>query len=320
MTLLQFMLLGITILAIRLANWRPPGWLFWFTILWGIFFYNGARTIILGQFSILVGLGLFLALWAIEHRRDGWAGVFLSLTTIKPQMVLLVLIFLFGWALFQRRWRLIGSFTASVLVLVASSLLLIPTWPVDLYHNIIAYTQYVAFGTPLENLLRYFLPSAIAAPSTMVLSALLFLALLPSWWRAWRTTPIPVLSTGQNGIGQGAYTWAILLSLIVGSFITFRSGTTNQMILYLPLFFFFRRLAPWPASKGGLKVKVRRAAITVALIEVGLAVFMWWVFIATLEGNWEHVMMHGLLPALILLLYAADWRALRRAAYGKEQP
>lgn len=289
MTLLQFMLLGNTILAIRLAHWRPPGWLFWLTVFWGIFFYNGARAIILGQFSILVGLALFLALGAIECRRDGWAGIFLSLTTIKPQMVFLVVVFLLLWALARRRRRLAGSFVVSLLVLVGSSMLLVPTWPLDFVRNAIAYTDYVAFGTPLENLLHYFLPAAVAAPLTVVLSALFFLTLLPGWWLALR------------GRAEG-FTWAVMTTLIVGSLITFRSATTNQIILYLPLFFFFRRL---PAAK-------RPAAP--ALIEVGLAIFMWGIFAATLEGNWENVMLHGLLPALMLALYAIDGRALWRTA------
>jgi hypothetical protein len=289
MTWLQFMLLGSTALAIRLARWQPPYWLFGFTVLWGIFFYNGARAIILGQFSIVVSLFLLLALWAIERRRDGWAGVCLSLTTIKPQMVFLVVAFLLLWALVRRRWRLIGSFAVSLVVLVASSMLLVPSWPLEFVRNAIAYTDYVAFGTPVENLLHYLLPAEIAAPLTLILSVLLFLALLPGWWQALRGQP-------------AGYTWSVLSTLIVGSLITFRSATTNQVILYLPLFLFFRRLVG------------RWAAVTASLIEVGLAAFMWGVFAATLEGNWEHVMMHGLLPALMLLLYAADWRALWRTA------
>ena len=47
---------------------------------------------------------------------------------------------------------------------------------------------------------------------------------------------------------------------------------------------------------------------------------MWIIFVTTLEGNWEHTMMHGLLPALMLLLYALDWRALWRTAQAQEQP
>jgi hypothetical protein len=285
MTLLQFILLGSTILAIRLARWHPPTWLFWLTVFWGILFYNGARAIILGQFSILVGLFLLLALWAIERRRDGWAGIFLSLTTIKPQMVFLVLAFLLLWALVRRRWRLIGSFAGSILFLVGSSMLLVPTWPLDFVRNAVAYSDYVAFGTPLENLLHFLLPAPVAAPLVVALSALFCLALLPGWWLALRSQP-------------GGYTWAVLSTLIVGSLVTFRSATANQVILYLPIFFFFRRLTR------------HRPALTAALVEIGLVVMMWGTFAATLEGNWEHVMMHGLLPALALLLYAADWRGL----------
>ena len=294
MVVLQFMLLGSTILAIRLSGWRPPTWLFWFTILWGILFYNGARAIILGQFSILVTLALFLALWAIQSRRDGWAGLFLAVTTIKPQMVFLVMVFLLVWALFQRRWRLIGSFIITMLLLVVTSMLLVPTWPLDFIRNAVAYSDYVAFGTPLENLLHYFLPANLADRLTLILSGLFFLALLPGWWFGWRGRP-------------GGYVWAVLSTLIVGSLITFRSATTNQVILYLPLFFFFRTLAG------------RWAVVTPLLVEIGLAILMWGVFLATLAGNWENVMMHGLLPALMLLLYAIDWRALWRTAKVQEQ-
>ena len=294
MVVLQFMLLGSTILAIRLAGWGPPTWLFWFTILWGILFYNGARAIILGQFSILVTLALFLALWAVQSRRDGWAGLFLAVTTIKPQMVFLVLVFLLVWALCQRRWRLIGSFITSTLLLVVTSMLLVPTWPLDFIRNAVAYSDYVAFGTPLENLLHYILPANLADPLTLVLSGLFFLALLPGWWFGWQGRP-------------GGYAWAVLSTLIVGSLITFRSATTNQVILYLPLFYFFRSLAG------------RWAVITPVLVEVGLAILMWTVFVTTLAGNWENVMMHGLLPALMLLLYALDWRTLWRTAKVQEQ-
>jgi hypothetical protein len=298
MTLLQFMLLAITGLSIHLARWRPPAWLLGLTLLWGILLYNGARAIILGQFSILVALALLLALWAIEQRRDGWAGFLLAVTTIKPQMVILLLIFLFVWALFRRRWRLIGAFFITMLVLLTSSILLVPTWPLDFLLNAIAYARFIRFGTPLENLLHYLLPANLATPLTIILSVIFFGALLPGWWLAWRRPP------GQRA--AGAYLWAILTTLIVGNLITFRSATTNQMTLYLPLFFYFHRLSQ------------RWSRIGPLLIEVGLAVLMWTVFISTLEGNWEHTMMHGLLPALMLLLYALDWRALFRTT--QEQP
>lgn len=289
MTLLQFMLLGSTVLAIHLSGWKPPQWLFWVTVVWGILFYNGARAILLGQFSILVGLALFLALWAIDHKRDAWAGVLLAVTTIKPQMVFLVMAFLMIWALLQGRWRIITSFIVSMLVLTLSSMMLVYTWPLDFVLNAIAYSDYVAFGTPLENLLHYLLPANVAAPLTVILSIVLFMALLPGWWLAWRGRP-------------EAYTMALMSTLIVGSLITFRSATTNQVILYLPLFFFFHRLTAIVPSG------------VVAAVEWGLFFFMWGAFALTLDGDWEHVMMHGLLPAVMVLLYLVDWRALWRTA------
>jgi hypothetical protein len=307
MTLLQFMLLAATILSVRLSGWRPPPWLFWLTVFWGIFFYNGARAIILGQFSILVALALLLALWALEQRRDSWTGVWLAVATIKPQMVFLVLVFLLLWALTQRRWRIVASFGVSMLVLVLSSMVLVPTWPLDFINNAVAYSDYVAFGTPLENLLHYVLPASLAAPLTVILSTLFFLTLLPGWWLA--LTPPSFPPRSWVGLREGAFTWALMSTLIVGSLITFRSATTNQVILYLPLFFFFRRLVLVNEGKP-------RINLVIALIEIGLAVLMWSVFATTLEGNWENIMMHGLLPALMLLLYAVDWPNLWAAAWG----
>ena len=76
-----------------------------------------------------------------------------------------------------------------MLVLLLSSLLLVPTWPLDFWRNTLAYASYIQFGTPLENLLHYFLPAQLAEPLTLILSGLFFLALLPGWWLAWHTRP-----------------------------------------------------------------------------------------------------------------------------------
>jgi len=298
LTLLQFMLLAVTVLSIYLSGWRPTGWLFLATVFWGIFFYNGARAIILGQFSVLVGLALLLALAAISIRRDNWAGVFLAATTIKPQMVFLALAFLLLWALFRRRWRIVSSFAVALAALTLGSMALVPGWPLDFARNALAYSDYVAFGTPLENLLHYLLPAALAGWLTPVLSAVFFLALLPDWWLALR---------GR----AGGYTAAVMSTLIVGSLITFRSATTNQIILYLPLFFFFYRLQ--------VSLGKKRAVVGAALVQAGLLLLMWAVFLVTIAGNWENVMLHGLLPALLLLLYALDGRGLWQAAQTFEQ-
>jgi hypothetical protein len=295
MTLLQFMLFAVTLLSLWLSGWRPPPWLFGVTVFWGIFFYNGARSIILGQFSVLVGLALLAGLLAISRRRFVWAGLFLSVSTIKPQMVFLILLFIMLWALVHRHWRLIFSFGGTVLLLVLSSMLLVPTWPLDFIENAIAYSDYVAFGTPLENLLHFLLPADMAAPLTVILSGLFFLLLLPGWWLAIRGRP-------------GGYTWAVLSTLIVGSLITFRSATTNQIILYLPIFFFFYRLTDHSL------LSRKQSYLVALLLQIVLFLVMWGTFAITLAGNWEHVMMHGLLPALLLLLYLFDWRGLWRAS------
>ena len=122
----------------------------------------------------------------------------------------------------------------------------------------------------------------------------------------------PVLSEAEASKIQTAYTWSIMTTLIVSSLITFRSATTNQVILYLPLFFYFYRLTlAFPLKAGKPNSKANLIAV---LVEAGLLIFMWVVFAATIKGNYEHIMMHGLLPAIMLLVYALDWRGVWRAA------
>ena len=100
----------------------------------------------------------------VERRHDFWAGFFLACTTIRPQMVVLLVIFLLAWAIFQKRWRILGGFIISIAGFVFSSMLLVPTWPFDFIRNAIDYSDYVAFGTPLENLLHYLLRGPICRP------------------------------------------------------------------------------------------------------------------------------------------------------------
>ena len=87
MTLLQFALIALTVLTLRLAHWKVSPPMLAATVLWGVFFYPGARAIMLGQFSILVALATMFAVWGLIARHEWLGGAVLALATIKPQMV-----------------------------------------------------------------------------------------------------------------------------------------------------------------------------------------------------------------------------------------
>jgi hypothetical protein len=287
MVVLQFILVLGAGLCLKLVKWQIPSWLLLLTMLWAVFFYPGARSVILGQFSVVV-FGFFIAaLWAIEQRRDYVAGVCLALTTIKPQMVFMLVPLLLLWTLTQRRWQIMIGFGSALLILTGTAMLFVPTWLQDFYRGLFAYSDYVGFYSPIENLTRTF-AAPIAVPLANGLSLVLVGLMLFSWGQVWLKKP-------------GWFVYALMLTLIIGNLVAFRSATTNHVILYLPLLLWFRRISELD----------NRGNIVVFSVQTGLNLLLWFGFLKFIIGaNFEHPFMHGFLPLLLLLLYLADWRGL----------
>jgi hypothetical protein len=82
------------------------------------------------QLALVVGFTLAAALAALTTGRYMMAGTLLALATIKPQMVVLVILFLLLWSIskWRERRRLAESFAVTELLLCTSSLLIWPGW------------------------------------------------------------------------------------------------------------------------------------------------------------------------------------------------
>lgn len=287
MVLLQFGLIFGTILCLKWVNWKIASWLLVLTMLWAVFFYPGARSILLGQFSVLVFVFLAAALFTIEQRWDYAAGACLALTTIKPQVVFMLIPLLLLWALTQCRWKVIAGFGGALLFLTVAAMLFVPTWLQDFYRGLFAYSGYVGFYSPIENLTRTF-AAPIAVPLANGLSVVLIGLMLFTWWQVWLKKP-------------GWFVYALMLTLIISNLVAFRSATTNHVILYLPLLLWFRRISQ--LGSGG--------NLLVFFVQTCLNLLLWFGFLKFIIGtNFEHPFMHGFLPLLLLLLYLADWRGL----------
>jgi hypothetical protein len=96
-------------LSLRLASWKPAPVLLALLLLFSLFWYHGLRSLVNGNAVILVAVGLVAGLLALRAGSEELAGVLFAFTTIKPQVVVLVLAFVCIWGLFQGRWRLVGQ-------------------------------------------------------------------------------------------------------------------------------------------------------------------------------------------------------------------
>jgi hypothetical protein len=113
---------------IRVTHWKIANWLFIILILFSILWYHSVRPVINGNPSVLVALFISIAFLAIWQEMDPLAGFLLALTTIKPQMVILLIPFVILWAISRKRWTLIWSFLGSMAILVFSGTLLVLDW------------------------------------------------------------------------------------------------------------------------------------------------------------------------------------------------
>ncbi len=289
-TLLVGMVTAV-VLTLRLVNWQQPVWLFALTMLWAVLFYHFTRTIILGQFAALVFLWLAAALLALQRGREGWAGFWLALTTMKPQMTVLLILALLLWALARRRWRFVASFSLTIAALFALSFLFLPSWLTSFVRQVLFYPDYTITGSPLWVITGHYLPQ-LGQPVERLLSVLAIGLMVWEWRRLWRETAV------------GSQLLLVLgVTMVVTNLILVRTATTNYIIMTIPLFLLLRELAMrWQGGNLGI-----------ALFYGFSILSSWALFLATIQGDTEHPIMYlpwpfALLPLLLWQLYRADNR------------
>jgi len=280
--ILEFALLLAVFFTFRIYRWQPKPWLLAATCFWSVLFYPGARSVILGQFAVMVFAFVALALLALKKGRDIMAGLCLALSTIKPQMVFLLIPLLLLWAIYHQRWRVVGSFVISMTVLVLSSLLLIPTWIADFFTWMSRYPSYTAIGSPIWTLTHYFFPQ-LGTPVEIVISLLVVGHLLYTW-------------RGAVDESWLEFDWVVAMTFIVTNLIALRTATTNYVVLLMPTFVVFKTLD---------KRFQRWGAMLIALIELLLLVGFWILFATTVAGNYEHPIMYLPLPIGLWLIFVA---------------
>lgn len=276
-TILVWVTIGIVAVMMLRLHWRPspPGMVG--LLLAGIMFYPAARSVLLGQFTLHVTLFLALSLLMWQRGHDGWAGIFLAATSVKPQMVILIGVWLLLWAIRQRRWRFIGGVLGGGLAFLLMAMLLYPPWPLRFWEDTFRYSAVAGGNIPLAVFFEWLLPAYADIARTAV-SAVLIIIMLYTWWRAWRSHD------------ENAFLLALFWTIVVSVLVTFQTGTTNQAIFLIPLFIWLyqglQRWGVWPMT-----------AVTALLLFC-----LWWLFLATISGDYENPLLFFPMPFFILAI------------------
>ncbi len=291
MTVLEVSLILITFIGLSLSRWKPSSWLLSILLIFSFLWYYGLRPVINGNLAIIVALLIGLALMALKSELDSLAGFLLALTTIKPQMVVLLIPLLLIWAISHRRWNLILSFVGSLILLMAGFSLFIPDWIVQNFRQVLSYPTYTLPSTPQAILVNW-LPG-VGKQLGWTISILMAILLLLEW---------------RSVVGK-EYRWLLwtaCFTLVITNLIGIQTATENYVAMFLGLVLVFATLD---------KRWQRAGRLLVLVCMMFLLLGTWTLFLTTLQSGdqpIQHPILFFIFPAFLLpSLYFVRWWAIR---------
>jgi hypothetical protein len=280
-----------TYFSLKLARWTPSKWMLAIYFIFSVVWYHAFRPLINGNAVILVALAITGGLLALRNKSDEMAGVLFAFCTIKPQVVLIITIFIYYWAIKQRRFKFIIWHASTIALLLMSTLLLIPSWPIQNLAEIIRYPSYNPPGT-FGSALAALLPG-IGTQTGWVVTGILALMLLVEWRISLR-------------FDINAFIWCALLTLAASQWIGIQTDPGNFIVLFPALILIF---ATWEQRWKSIGLILTLSSIVIML--VGL----WSLFIYTLEPGYQpqqSPIMFFPLPLFVLAcLYWIRWWAVK---------
>jgi hypothetical protein len=289
MTLLELSLLILAVFSLKLSNWRLTVVRLSLVLAFSLLWYPGFRNIINGQFAALDSLFIIGALLLIYRKEDTGAGILLALSTIEPQMVVLIIPFIILWSLSVRRYQIIYGTLGGIAVLMVFSLVLLPSWPVDIIRQLLSNPSYTVRIKSIPSIIANTVPG-INRPLDLFINVVICAYLIFEW----------VISWAKN---ERWFIWTALLTLVVTNILLVRTSTA-QYVVMLPVLYLIGRV--WEDRWG------RVGQISTWLLFIGLIIGLWALFLATVKDTVEPVVMYLPLPMICLVgLWWVRWWAIR---------
>ncbi len=287
MTMMEITLLITGYLALQMTNWKPKilvlALLSQFSVLW----YHGFRAVINGNAVIVVAFFIAATLYALYNHNYQVAGIFLALSTIKPNLVILFIFFVLIWCLYQKKIQVVIWFLGSMLVLTLGAMIIIPDWINQNLQEILRYPGYNPPGSVGE-VIALWLPGfewvirwGIGIGLSTILGVEIWAAKKGSYER---------------------FLWTACLTLTISQWIGIATDPGNFVILFIPLILVLSRLEErWK----------RQAAVLIPVILGVLFFGLWGLFLLTLSFDYQPMqssLMFFPIPGFLMIgLYWIKW-------------
>lgn len=287
MTILELSIIFSTILTLKVINWKPRLLMTILLIVFGLFWYHALRSIINGNAVVIILFTITLVFYGIKYQLDELVGISMALMTIKPQVVLIFLIFIIFWALTNKRSKIIFWFLGTFLLLVMISLFILPSWPIEFLREVFRYPSYNPPGTP-ATALAVLLPG-IGRQLGIIISAVSAFALLTEW----------VLGKQNKDL---SFNWVGCLTLVLSQWVNIQTDPGNFLIMF-------------PAILLTFKVIERRWNNVGQWVNIGLLAILffipWIIFINSINYDYQPIqnpIMFFPVPIIIVIvLYWVRW-------------
>ncbi len=291
MTVLELALVGLAVLSMRLADWRPGMGMTVGFILFSLLWYHGMRPLINGNAVILIAFFMAAGLSALRGKAEELAGVLFAFMTIKPQLALVFLLYITFWGISNQRWRMLGWLFGTVAVLSAVSTMLIPDWLLQNLREVVLYPKYNPAGTPAA-IFAEWMP-ATGQRIGFGLTIFFCLVLIVEWF----------LSRRYEFRG---FLWTCCLTLTISQWIGIQTDPGNFIILLPVLALLFSIISERYRHMG---------KYFIWFLMVILLVGLWWLFLRTVTYEYQpiqsSVMFFPLVGLCLLLLFWVRWWAVR---------
>jgi len=292
MIFLEISLIVTAFMALKLFEWKPKLPILGFYFLFSIFWYHALISLINGNAVIVVGLMVTGTLYAIKIGKDKIGGILLALSTIKPNIVVLFMIFIFIWCIYQKRTHVILWFFGTMAILILGGMLVIPDWIMQNLWEILKYPANNPAGSIAE-VIGGWLPE-FQSVTKWTIGIGLGMLLLYEWW----------IARKQN---FDWFLWTVCITLVISQLIGIQTDPGNFVILFTPFVIVLAILDNrW--EKHGTAITFT----TMILVLLGL----WLLFVVTLDIDYQPMqnsIMFFPFPGLVLIgLYWTRWWAIGR--------
>ncbi|HWY58905.1 MAG TPA: glycosyltransferase 87 family protein [Terriglobales bacterium] len=223
--------------------------------------FQAVQGIKVQQLGLLVGGLVAGSATLLAQRMLAFAGVLLAFATIKPQLVLLLLVWLLLWAFsdWRRRRNFVWGFVSTMAILLAAAEYVLPGWVWRFRDAVSAYRQY---NDGAESVLDMLITPAWGRP----LAGLAVLALAALCWKFRRASA-----------DSSAFRFMLALVLAVTVVIVPKAAPYNQVLLLPGILLLVREWGTlWPKS----------GRMRVIFMICGLLIFWPWLAAVALTIAW----------------------------------